>query len=740
MTTTELNNFNQTMVGNTQNTGVANTSTPGVFTGAKSVNFLGTPAQATNPAPTIVSNYNTAGKVNEVTDKFNNLSTPYQQAPQNQGMFGVDQETINNFKQANPNLDFTREDAEYAKQADMQKSYYTPEAEYAMKGFDSLKTESDDITKQYLQQTQDKYKQLQEDQKIANSQAQNAALMALGTQGGSGSPTDRNSYVQSVIDQGQRKLQALNLEERGVYLEALKAQKDENYKLFSDKVKQLDVVRNAKIAEAQAFNQKVQEQAEKVKEEALTAQKQVAISGLYDKGVTDPAQLLKTLKSQGVNASLKEVTDATALLSGLGGTGIIGEYNFAKSQGYTGTFNEYQDEDANRKIQVAAASQNPDRILTATEAQALGVPFGTTANQAYGKTITKPPTEAQTREAVYAKRLGDTNPIIDTMESTISGMNSGSFAYQKMLEDTTVGNSFVSDDIKQIRQAERNFATAVLRRESGASISPTEFSTLEKQYFPRPGDDVKTLAQKKQNRATVEKEFVKAAGPAYGAEVSTPSIGEQTQQSEQQAESTVREYLLDKPDIQLKANTMIDEYIKKKGTEPSSLEILQMLGIPSKQAFNTVVGDTNLSQGIVGGINLKGYAVDPNQIKSVATIYDKVPDSNNVLDFDTYIKSVAPKSKITGQDILTVANQYQLDPKAILALMQHESRIGTSSVALANNNYGGITWSPTYAKNNPGVTKGTPRPANEGGYYVKFATPLDGLMAQAKLLSNRKIA
>ena len=72
--------------------------------------------------------------------------------------------------------------------------------------------------------------------------------------------------------------------------------------------------------------------------------------------------------------------------------------------------------------------------------------------------------------------------------------------------------------------------------------------------------------------------------------------------------------------------------------------------------------------------------------------------------------------------------------------MQHESRLGTSTVALTNNNFGGITWSPTYAKNNPGSMKGTPRPANEGGYYVKFATPLEGLMAQAKLLSNRKIA
>ena len=37
------------------------------------------------------------------------------------------------------------------------------------------------------------------------------------------------------------------------------------------------------------------------------------------------------------------------------GTGSIGEYNFAKSQGYKGTFNQYQDEDANRKTRLARA-------------------------------------------------------------------------------------------------------------------------------------------------------------------------------------------------------------------------------------------------------------------------------------------------------------------------------------------------------------------------------------------------
>lgn len=146
------------------------------------------------------------------------------------------------------------------------------------------------------------------------------------------------------------------------------------------------------------------------------------------------------------------------------------------------------------------------------------------------------------------------------------------------------------------------------------------------------------------------------------------------------------------------------------------------------------------SSKVVGGIDLKGYAVDPNQSKAVASIYNKIPNTDNPADYTNYIKSKSPNSKISGDDIVQAASSYNLDPKILLALMQHESNIGTSTVALKNNNFGGITWSESYARNNPRVIKGSARPASEGGYYVKFTTPLDGLMAQAKLLSKRKTA
>lgn len=201
---------------------------------------------------------------------------------------------------------------------------------------------------------------------------------------------------------------------------------------------------------------------------------------------------------------------------------IFKEYQDAKDAGYTGTFEQYQNDDANRK---ARANADANRVLSASEAQALGVPFGTTAAAAYGITPTKPLTEAQSRDLTYGTRGGEANQTINALEASVSGYNPVWFTVQAALEPNTIGNVFVPDQIRQIRQAERNFLTAVLRRESGAVISPSEFATGEKQYFPRPGDDAKTLEQKRQNRQTVIDSFMKAGTPGAGAAPASSGTG-----------------------------------------------------------------------------------------------------------------------------------------------------------------------------------------------------------------------
>jgi hypothetical protein len=60
----------------------------------------------------------------------------------------------------------------------------------------------------------------------------------------------------------------------------------------------------------------------------------------------------------------------------------------------------------------------------------------------------------------------------------------------------------LNEDQQKAVQGRVNFITAVLRKESGASIAPTEFATAEKNYFPAPGDSEAIVKQKQQARET----------------------------------------------------------------------------------------------------------------------------------------------------------------------------------------------------------------------------------------------
>jgi hypothetical protein len=125
------------------------------------------------------------------------------------------------------------------------------------------------------------------------------------------------------------------------------------------------------------------------------------------------------------------------------------------------------------------------------------------ANQPTTQTIPtingKPQTAAQAQINSYANRLIESNKIV-----AASGM---SFAQPKALFGSMLPNILQTPERQQFEQAKRDFATAVLRRESGAVISPSEFDTVDKQYFPQAGDDGTTVAQKANNRNTVINNF-----------------------------------------------------------------------------------------------------------------------------------------------------------------------------------------------------------------------------------------
>ena len=134
-------------------------------------------------------------------------------------------------------------------------------------------------------------------------------------------------------------------------------------------------------------------------------------------------------------------------------------------------------------------------------------------------------------------------------------------------------------------------------------------------------------------------------------------------------------------------------------------------------------------------------------IQSVQDHINSVGKLNNEEELKDYIaknmtrdSGIATLGKINAQDVMDISSRTGVGWEEILGLMKKESESGLSNVAMKNNNFGGITWTPTYQESHPNVTKGTARPASEGGNYVKFPTVKDGLMAQAEQFVKRKVA
>jgi hypothetical protein len=136
--------------------------------------------------------------------------------------------------------------------------------------------------------------------------------------------------------------------------------------------------------------------------------------------------------------------------------------------------------------------------------------------QAMNQKEQKPPElkDWQVKEGTYGKRMLQAEQVFDELEK--SGYNRASKT-QGALDLVSIGPlaAFTNDQLKTQQQAERNFLTAVLRRESGATISPSEFSTGEKMYFPRAGDSPEIIEQKKQNRLQSTVAMKVGAGPAW---------------------------------------------------------------------------------------------------------------------------------------------------------------------------------------------------------------------------------
>ena len=165
-------------------------------------------------------------------------------------------------------------------------------------------------------------------------------------------------------------------------------------------------------------------------------------------------------------------------------TSSIQEYNYAKSQGYTGTFQQYETD------MKKAGATNIDFN------QGQGIAAGFADRMASADAILNDP-----------KLLP---AMTDPTKPALAGI-------------PVAGNYMVGPEFQQAEQAQRDFVNAILRRESGAAIAPSEFENAKKQYFPQPGDSEAVIKQKADNRRIAIDGVVRSAGPSYQAPELAPA-------------------------------------------------------------------------------------------------------------------------------------------------------------------------------------------------------------------------
>jgi hypothetical protein len=142
-------------------------------------------------------------------------------------------------------------------------------------------------------------------------------------------------------------------------------------------------------------------------------------------------------------------------------------------------------------------------------------------------------TETQSNAVAFGMRMADADATLRNLES--SGVTSGGrirgfvegaltslvpFQGEQLAQGAgAVVNTLPgalggpSAEQQQYAQAKLNFVTAVLRKESGAAISPAEFANEDKKYFPQAGDSDKVVQQKRRARELAIQAMKVQAGP-----------------------------------------------------------------------------------------------------------------------------------------------------------------------------------------------------------------------------------
>lgn len=130
----------------------------------------------------------------------------------------------------------------------------------------------------------------------------------------------------------------------------------------------------------------------------------------------------------------------------------------------------------------------------------------------------KPLTEGQAATAGFVYQASNANDAIESMEA--AGYRPG---YKKVIKEKAgkflgYDHAFLNETDRLYEQSMMDFITAVLRKKSGATITPEEYKIEERKYVPQPGDSDRVVAQKALSRKREIEALNYGTGPAFSEE------------------------------------------------------------------------------------------------------------------------------------------------------------------------------------------------------------------------------
>lgn len=166
------------------------------------------------------------------------------------------------------------------------------------------------------------------------------------------------------------------------------------------------------------------------------------------------------------------------------------------------------------KAEIAYGGGEDSKTITGPDGKPITIPpgvdrktFVNEVSRANAKAAAGEKTEVQAKSEIFANKMEQSNKsITDGVGTSLTG---------KIASGLPLGNYVQSPDYQKYKQASSNFITALLRQESGAAISKSEFERYDKEYMPQPGDSSEVLAQKTEARRIAIEGMKKGAGPGY---------------------------------------------------------------------------------------------------------------------------------------------------------------------------------------------------------------------------------